>query len=177
MAKDDNTLLLVGGVGVLAFAFIFKDTILKTLGIGQDVPPDDDTPSPTLPAGPQIPQPTKPQLTFVEYKMGMDYYATRIAEEIDKNSVVDINRTTKLNVKGNVLLHHKSEMKAIVDAQNRVLGTGPTSLNEKSLKIFARVLLDVCDRMGITLKSEAKARFQKQAQGKYVLAMKGLIIS
>ena len=179
MAKDDSTLLIAGGVGVLAFAFIFKDTILKTLGLGKDVSLEDDMipTAPTLPAGSQIPQPTKPPLTYVEYKFGMDYYATRIAEEIDRNSVVDLNRTTKLNIKGNVLLHYKSELKSIIDAQDRVLGTGPTSLNEKSLKIFAGILLAICGRMGIELKAEARARFQKQAAGKYVLAMKGLIVS
>lgn len=181
MAKDDNTLIIGAAVvGGLGFLYIFRDTILQTLGMGKDVPIVDDTPptpSPTLPTGPQIPQPTKPQLTYVEYKMGMDYYATRIAEEIDRNSVVDLNRTTKLNIKGNVLLHYKSELKAIIDAQDRVLGAGPTSLNEKSLKIFAGILLAICGRMGIDLKPEARARFQKQAAGKYVLAMKGLILS
>ena len=188
MAKTDNTFLIgaavVGGLGVL---FLFKDEIVRMIGGGgakQQQPPlslEDDMPpnptAPTLPTGPQLPQPNRPQLTYVEYKFGMDYYATRIAEEIDRNSITGINRTTKLNIKGNVLLHYKSELKAIIDLQDRVLGAGPTSLNEKSLKIFAGILLAICGRMGIELKPEAKLRFQKQAAGKYVLALKGIIVS
>jgi hypothetical protein len=168
-------------VGVLGFAFIFKDQIISMFKGGETTLPPislEDDMIDKAPGGNPINIPTAPkQLTLVEYKFGMDYYATRISEEVDKNAVVGINRTTKLNVKGNVLLHYKSDMKAIVDAQNMTLGTGATSLNEKSLRIFARVLVDVCDRMNIALKPEARARFKKQAAGKYALAMKGLIVS
>ena len=180
MAKQDDIvvpLLIVGGV--LGFAFIFKDQILGMFQKQEPIEHPSPFPAPEPePAEPPVNQPTAPkQLTYVEYKMGMDYYATRISEEIDKNALYGINRTTKLNVKGNVLLHYKSEMKKIVDLQNMVLGTGPTSLNEKSLKVFASVLLAIADRMNIALKAEARQRFQKQAAGKYVLAMKGIIIS
>jgi hypothetical protein len=179
MAKGDDMMMygavLIGGLG---FLYIFKDHIVGLFTTGQPVPtkvfpPPDDV----IPDKPVIPQPTVPQLTVVEYKYGMDYYATRIAEEIDKNDIKEINRTTKLNIKGTVLLHYKSDLKAIVDAQNMTLGVGKTSLNEKSLRIFAQIVLKVCQRMGIVLKPEALARFTKQAAGKWVLAMKGLIVS
>lgn len=176
-AEDTTMLVVVGGIAILGLGAIvlFKDQILgKT-----PTPTPTPTPSPTEPPlegeieeEPPIHKPTTPpnkQLTVVEYKAGMDYYATRIAEELDKSAVRDLNRTTMLNAKANALLHYKSDLKKIVDLQNMTLGGGSTSLNESSLKVFATVLLKVAARMGIRLKPEAKARFEMQRAGKYKL--------
>ena len=172
-------LLLVGGAVVLVTGFIFKDDIIALIkGRAEPLVPPAEPGDVTQ--DPVIPLPTTPlprQLTVVEYKQGMDYYATRIAEEIDKNDISEVNRTTKLNIKGTVLLHYKSDLKKIVDLQSMTLGAGATSLNEKSLRVFAQIVLKVCARMGIQITPAARARFEKQAAGKYVLAMKGLILS
>lgn len=184
MGKDDSTtmLLLVGGAVVLVGGFIFKDDIMALIrGRPEAGPEPEPMPLPApiddLPDQPVVPLPTVRPPTTVQYTQGMDYYATRIAEEIDKNSINDVNRTTKFNIKGTVMLHYKSDLKAIVDAQNMQLGTGATSLNEKSLRIFAQIVLKVCARMGIRLEPVARARFEKQAAGKWVMAMKGIIVS
>jgi hypothetical protein len=172
-------LLAVGGAVVLVGGFIFKDDIMALIrGRPEPIsPPVPIPPTDDLPDQPVVPLPTVRPPTTVQYTQGMDYYATRIAEEIDKNSIKDVNRTTKFNIKGTVMLHYKSDLKAIVDAQNMQLGTGATSLNEKSLRIFAQIVLKVCARMGIRLTPVARARFEKQAAGKWVMAMKGIIVS
>jgi hypothetical protein len=180
VGKNDNTmLLLIGGAVVLVGGFMFKDDIMALIRgrpepLSPPAQPGDVTQDPVIPLPTQT-RPTPP--TQIEYTQGMDYYASRIAEEIDKNSIKDVNRTTKFNIKGTVMLHYKSDLKKIVDLQSMTLGVGPTSLNEKSLRVFAQIVLKVCSRMGITLTPVARARFEKQAAGKYVLAMKGLIIS
>jgi hypothetical protein len=165
LGKDDTTIILVvGGLGLVGGAIIFWPKIQEMLdGIGvhgDTAPPGLDVDPNTTPTG----KDTSGKCTPVDQKTYIDYYATRVAEELDKYQQGKINRTTKLNIKGNVLLHYKSELSQMFSLNGGCIIT----LEGKPLGIFSNVIIKAAGRQDIVIPSDTLKVLQQSAKSSYV---------
>jgi hypothetical protein len=167
LGKDDTTIILVvGGLALVGGAIIFWPKIQEMLDgmsmnsplthgdIGPSVDPN------TTPTG----KDTSGKCTPVDQKTYIDYYATRVAEELDKYQQGKINRTTKLNIKGNVLLHYKSELSQMFSLNGGCIIT----LEGKPLGIFSNVVIKAAGRQNIVIPSDTLKVLQQSAKSSYV---------
>jgi hypothetical protein len=103
-----------------------------------------------------------------QYLQAMDFYAGRIAAEIDTHAVSNLSNADDLQIKGTVLLNNKADLLDIaylngLGATQDIGGITSTVLTPPALQKFAVVLLNTSRRMGITLKPHSLQLFQLYA--------------
>lgn len=145
-----NDLLIIGSVIIVGGVILFWKDISAALNLGTDDgfrrrrSFDDDWES-------------EEELCNTTFSKYADYYASRVAEELDKYRDESLKTYTKLEIKGRALLSYKDEFKKMYELNEGCI----VPLEGDSRIIFIDVILKLADRMGIKIPSERKSDWKR----------------
>ena len=164
-----NDLLLYGGLALVgggAFGIYFgcdwkiqflcdiRTQIEQMLQPGGDIGGDT-----TDTGGDTSGQPAKKSLSAA-----INWYATKISEDLDRYNGGDLNRTTKLNIKGYLLSNQKSKLTTIANSVDNDTGL---PLQGKAKYLYAECTVTAASKFNINIPSKIRSDIYAILEGGY----------
>ncbi len=149
MGKDDNTLLIIGGVLVGAVLIFKWDEVQAFLKEHLNF----DFGSLKDPFGDQSSSGSCKPVSEADY---LKYYSNRVGEELDKYKDDAIKDSQKLKLQTQALYHYKDKLIQMYSINGGCI----IPLTGGALSVFAEILLDIAKKENIKLPKDRKAMLE-----------------